>query len=407
MPNKISTYSSSQNLLHKSGKHPKTKKLNLTIFRTLLIFSIIVVLAAFSYYLFMLNSIIPSTSLSTQAQERLLINRESLKSTLIVMEDIDKVRISSAWYVIYNEKNLSTVVYHIPSGIYMKEYLSNVADYVSVGDLKYVGDTIDPKRKYEYAVWQLGNLTGITPDSYIWINNESQTAFINLFGNYYDFEKEKYLSKYTDSKDISISALLSNSMIDRFKYSRLIFNYSDFTSLVQGIDTNLTQVGLFQRFQMLKKALNTQTIDMLDLSQTWATKQITNESGRKIDLINYEKVDEKLNVFVKDLKGRDIEREQVKIEIYNASEIEGLASRYSRKFENSGIEVIRFENAPNTVEKTEVYISKKEKYPVSLNIVTKLLVVDTTLIEGRPDFMTTADIVVILGKDMKNEASWK
>jgi hypothetical protein len=407
MPNKISTYSSTQNLLHQGGKSKKKSFKNFTALRLVLIFLVIVGLASLFYYIFLLNSIIPSTSLSSQAQQRLLIQRDSLKSTLIVLEDSDNVRISSAWYVIYNEKNLSTVVYYIPTGIYMKEYLSNVADYVSVGDLKYVGDTIEPKRKYEYAVWQLGNLTGITPDSYIWINSDSLKSFNTIFGNFYEFEKEEYIPNYTDSNEISGGSLIINSMIDRFSYTKLVLNFTDFSSFVHGIDTNLSQTQLLRRFEILDKALSTQTIDMLDLSQPWATKQITNESGRKIDLVNYDKVDEKLGLYVKDLKGRDIEREQVKIEVYNASEIEGLASRYSRKFENSGIEVVRFENAPNTVEKTEVYISKKDKYPVSLSIVSKLLVVETSLIDGRPDFMTTADIVVILGKDMKNEASWK
>jgi hypothetical protein len=61
---------------------------------------------------------------------------------------------------------------------------------------------------------------------------------------------------------------------------------------------------------------------------------------------------------------------------------------------------VRYENAPSTSDRTVVYVSNKENYRNSLAIVTEILSGSFDLVEGRPAFMTTGDIVVVLGKDI-------
>lgn len=407
MPKKYTALKSARSFLNEGrsvkGDNKKLIKTGITFLVILLILSI----CGLVYYSFTLKSISPSSSLSSEAKDRLLIEREGLKSTLVVLSDNDNVKIVGAWYVVFNEKNSATVVYFVPPGVFLKEYLSGVSDYVSVGDLKYIGETVSSTRKLEYAIWQLGNLTGITPDAYLWFDTNSLSAFSKAFGDVSEFKKDRYIDRYSDEDDVTSPALMINALTDKYNFVKLASNFEQYEKFVTGIDTNLTLLELLSRMNILKASLSSDSIDMLDLGQIWATQSVKSESGRDINLVNYNVVDQKLSEFVKDLKGRDIEREQVKIEVYNASEIDGLASRYSRKFENSGIDVVRYENAPAPIDQTTIYVPKKDKFEQSLQLVKKLVVVDAKESEGRPEFMTTGDIIVILGKDMSSEAAWK
>jgi len=78
----------------------------------------------------------------------------------------------------------------------------------------------------------------------------------------------------------------------------------------------------------------------------------------------------------------------------------GYASQYARKIKNSGCEVVRYDNSSALEEKTKFYVSKPENFKNSLNVILELFPGTYEIIEGRPSFMTTGDIVIILGKDI-------
>ncbi|MCC7290175.1 LytR C-terminal domain-containing protein [bacterium] len=368
-------------------------------------FAILLAIAGYWSYGFLQAK--PQKSLSDEAKSKLMITRDDLTSTLVVLDDNGQSKILGAWYIVKNLRSGFVVVYSIPPRVYMREYLNRISEYVSVGDLKFVGDTISQPRKIEYAVWQLGNLTGMTPDSYIWFDSNSLTAFSHMFGDVSEFEKSNYSSLYIEGDLMTEPSFTINSVFDKFSFLKLVMNQNEYKHLIQGISTNLSLADLLIKIDELKTTLNSSQLHMVDLGQLWATTASKTSSGLDINLVNYSQVDQKLSEIVKNLKGRDIEREQVKIEVYNASEIEGLASRYFRKFQNSGVDVVRYENAPSPQDHTVVYVPKPETFPKSLEVVKKLIVVPSTTVHSRPDFMTTADIVVVLGKDMEVEAVWK
>jgi hypothetical protein len=95
------------------------------------------------------------------------------------------------------------------------------------------------------------------------------------------------------------------------------------------------------------------------------------------------------------------------VEVYNGSGIPKAALRYSRTVQNLGTRVVRTGNAPIDEEKTKIYISKKDSFNKSLSLVEKIFVDKPEIIEGRPAFMTTGDIVIVLGKDIQREVDWK
>ena len=97
---------------------------------------------------------------------------------------------------------------------------------------------------------------------------------------------------------------------------------------------------------------------------------------------------------------RELEKERVRVEIYNGSGMSGYASQYARRIRNSGCEVVRYDNAPNLQDKTEFYVPKPKEFEYSLKVIFELFPGTYETIEGRPSFMTTGDVVIILGKDI-------
>lgn len=380
-------------------------------FKTLIIVSSLLLISSifclFGVHIYRYVQIKPSFSLQDNGVDRYLIKREAVLSTLIVLEGTADQKIEGVWYCIINEKTGSTFIYYVPPGVYMKDYSNKVDEYVSVSDLRYAGNIISQEKDIEYAIWQLNNLTGITIDSYIWLKPESLLPFANLFGDVSEFTRDKFVGKYSNQSEVTLPAMMISSIVSKFSTYKSVVNIDEYKNLMVGVDTSFTNLGMIQRIKQIDSALSAGNVYMIDLAQPWATVQMPLGIGRSVSMINYPQVDKKLTNVLTILKGREIEKEQVKVEVYNGSKIEGLASRYYRKLRNAGLEVVRYENAPNEIERTQIYIPKQEKYPQSFSLVKKLIVVDAQEINSRPDFMTTGDIVIILGKDMETEAFWK
>lgn len=353
------------------------------------------------------NGLKITDSLSESASERLLIDKEGVESTLYVFEAPIDDRILSAWIVIRNIKSGSSLVYYVPAGVYVRDFSGKLDDYVSVGDLRYAGDILNESRDMEYALWQIGNLTGLSVESYVWLNSDAISEYSSLFGDLSEFSAADYANQYVNDEDTGNTTYLLNSFAQRFSLLKLFVDLESWADLSSGIYSNLTTAQLINRVVSMKGMLNAGGVYLFDLSQPWATEQITTSNGKTANILNSSEVDNEFSKYIGVVRGREIEREQVKVEVYNASGIAGLASRYARKIRNSGMTVVRYENAPDEQEKTTLYVPKPSNYSNSLEIVKDILVVDTNQIEGRPSFITTGDIVVILGKDMGSEISWE
>ncbi len=381
------------------------------LLRKLPIYLIVILLLGISFYFFSkfqsFNSINIDDSLSKSASERILIEREGVESTLYVFEAPIDNRILAAWVVIKNMRNGSTVVYYVPAGVYIRDYSGQLDDYVSVADLRYAGNVLSETRDIEYAVWQINNLTSLSIDSYIWIDSEAISTYSTLFGDLSEFSAATYSSKYINSEDTANTTYLLNSFMSRFSLFKLFLNSDSWESLSKGVKSNLSPGLLVKRIVTTQGTLNSGGVYLFDLSQPWATEQVTTSNGKTASILNSTSVDNKFAGFIDIVRGRDVEREQVKVEVYNGSGISGLASRYARKVKNSGMTIVRFENAPEEIDRTVIYVPKPENYSNSLKIVKDILVVDAQEVVGRPSFITTGDIVVILGKDMEKEVSWK
>ena len=391
-------------------KERRIKKKSLNVKKTL----IIVIVAVFALLLTLVSvqfvrfaAVKTQCSVDKQALNKYLVKRDNVISTLVVLQDYLNDKISGVWYVVSNQKTNTSFVYYVPPGVYMRDYSGKVSEYVSVGDLKYAGNIIDHSKEIEYSIWQLSNLTGITIDSYMWFKSDSLTPFAKLFGDVSDYSVDNFSSIYVPKNEVTQAALTINSIVSKYSLVPSIIDIKEYKQLVGGVDTNLSSVGLLNRIKEINKEISVPNTTMFDLAQPWATNVTLTNDMREVNVINYSQIDSRLDNVINILKGRNIEKEQVKVEIYNGSDIDGLASRYYRKIKNAGLDVVRYENSPITYYKTQIYIPEQSKYKDSLALVKKVLVVPPTIINNRPDFMTTGDIIIVLGQDMEQEVVWK
>ena len=124
-------------------------------------------------------------------------------------------------------------------------------------------------------------------------------------------------------------------------------------------------------------------------------------TGEEISVLNTLEFDTQFRAYLEKVVDRELENERVRIEVYNGSEITGVASSLGRKIVNTCCDVVRYGNAPDLLEKTKVYLTDSEKFSKAFDVVKDILPVEFEVVEGRPEFMTTGDIVIILGGDIK------
>jgi len=91
-------------------------------------------------------------------------------------------------------------------------------------------------------------------------------------------------------------------------------------------------------------------------------------------------------------------REQARIEILNGTSTAGFGARYERWIRHLGGDVIRVKNAPSTTEKSVIYVTDADEYGYTVGRIAGLWE-EVEIREGRPDFITTGDVIIVLGMD--------
>jgi len=181
-----------------------------------------------------------------------------------------------------------------------------------------------------------------------------------------------------------------------------VFKGVDFFS---GVDSNLSVWEIEKLSRSIRGGLSSDVTD-INIGENTYTKDALSDVGevvRQIDVFNLDSAFEENSDIV---KSKELLREQARVEIYNASGIAGAASRYARIVENSGCTVVRFGNAPDYREKTEIFVSDPQRYAHSLQVIRDVFFIEPTIIYERPTFMTTGDIIILIGEDLKGELQW-
>ena len=385
-------------------REKKKKRIHINLGR-LFVFILIAAIVGYCIYGYIaLNNINSTNVLEKSDSDYYLLSKgnDQLEKTLIVFEEEynEKNRISMAYLYAQNkEKGVSTLVY-IPGWVEYSGIKSDFGSSLPVSSFRFAGDFLQEGRGYEFAIWQFEQLLGGNIDEYIWVTPQARNAFTQNLKQ--SSEEAVYAQYYANGFEANQEAFFLNVFASKLGWFNLLKSSSQFRNSNAEMYSSLpTLGGVISRFRQIQSGILSSRPYLVDLSSGKYLSQQESSSGVGItSYVNVDEYDVTWREFIGNMLDRELEKEQVRVEVYNGSGISGYAGQYARKIMNSGCEVVRYDNSPALEEKTKFYVPKPENFKNSLNVILELFPGTYEIIEGRPSFMTTGDIVIILGKDI-------
>ena len=326
---------------------------------------------------------------------------DDLDKTLWIFEEGegDDKKITEAFLVASNrEKNFLLNIY-IPGWIRFSLAEEEFGNALTVSNFRYAGEFLNEGRGIEYAIWQFEQMLGTKIDSYIWIGKREQSLYSEVFGYYkdpkgtygYDFSKE----------DFAQNTLLLDSFVSEYSFLGIILHPQKVSGIGDGIISNRSFADILGKIISTRKELRRSEKYIIDLGNTKYIDEKLSNAGGLSYYLNSSKYDGVLREYFLNILDRELEKERVRVEVYNGSGISGAASQMARRIENSGCDIVRYENAPDLLEHTVLYIPDEERFKNSVAIVKEVVGTNVEVLNSRPQFMTTGDIVVVLGRDIE------
>ena len=331
-----------------------------SLVKTILIIFGALILIYLLYRIFVLISFKVS---SIELNDGELSMNNALVNTLFISSN--KNRINDVEVIVYSKDRENFLRIDIPSNVYT---VNENNDSFPLSSLVEVGDFLENNSGKGYTVKYLGTLLGLKFDNYIWLDSSES----NL---------EKFIS------DLSIINILFD-----FQYN---------SDLENNLYSNLPILNLIKEVNFLNQVYNNYQYEEFDVLDCCVEQFIISNN---IQEWRFDKgsFDQELSKYIGELVSREVERERVNVEVYNASDINGLASTYARKIRHTGCRILRFDNCPSMQEKTTIYVPEPESYENSLQLIKDVVGESVEVKYERPLFITTGDIILVLGKDLQN-----
>ncbi|MFH1547517.1 MAG: LCP family protein [bacterium] len=290
----------------------------------------------------------------------------------------------------YESRSATVVSIHPNTYLYSTVYTIDPADtnLVRIKDLFVVGGLETPPKTCAYAVYSIEELMAIHVDGYIWVPSETLSGFLQLG------RKEIPTELFEEDMEYEEWALNWNEFwVDYFDSVSLINIWRN-RDVISQIYSNMDVISAFSFIDDFG-TIKADNVFSVTLSQDQLQEQ-TNNQGDIVDVVTKGSVDKALNGYLQDLT---VDREQARVEIFNGSKIDGLGSRYERWIEHLGADVIRVQNAPGEWEQTTVFVTDMDEFSYTLEKIVDLWGENIKVVERRPDFITTGDIIIVLGLD--------
>lgn len=384
-------------------KRTKGRRINVKkiILLSLLFFSVL-----FLIYSFIVLSGIRSRDILAEniANHRFLsVVEDDMEKTVYIFERETGAQrgISDVYVFLHNERKENSVVIYLPGSLYFSGLEDDFGSPIPISSLRYAGDYLQEGRGVEYALWQLNNILGFKVDNYVWITSEAFEVINEVYGSVSD-ARDRYREDYTLQRGDSLTNafLRLHTMSSNYSVLRSAFNVSQVRQMDRKVYSNLSFLGAMGKVGSFQRIVGRTNTSVLNLGSAIYSSEEFAEQGGSIRILDTPQYDKTLRGYYLDIIDRDLERERVRIEVYNGSRAPGMAGIYARKILNNGCDVVRFGNAPESLERTQVYVSDDDEFRNSLAIVEEVLLGRFERLEERPSFMTTGDIVILLGEDI-------
>lgn len=325
----------------------------------------------------------------------------NINSILLVTLD-EKNQADFITLFLSNDEVSKLFIFNIPVDFYFYDYSNSFhVKYLSVPQLVYGGNK-EFGNGYQYLMWDLVQNIGIPVDTVVLFTPDGyyKTSNINKKGISWDNIKTAYDEDFVDP---GINGAIS--FINNFSFESLFLYPQKTRHITSKIYTNQSEVMLIKKLLKLNSYLkNTDGITVVDLHNEWGKMKVYNDLGNDVFVINTKNLDSFIQNHIDSLADIDILKERIPVEVYNGSGIPLLALRYARKMANSGIPVLRYDNAPDLFEKTTLFIpDPKQRGSHTLKQIKRNLNLKNEEIDikyKRPSWITTADIIVVLGKNV-------
>lgn len=395
----------------KKNKVKREKKDFKKTLKVILIIALVISLVGYlSFIIFkLLTTNITDTLKEGGSSYYLLSNQKNgLEKTVYIFEegsDDDKQKITGILLEVFNKEKNSVAYIYIPGWLYFGGLQEDFGNAVPVSSFKYAGNFLKTGRGIEYAVWQIEQLIGIKVDNYVWFSNEANKAYketLLLHTKSSEGIKSFFNEDYNTSEEV-LNTLIMFEDLDIFDMNSLVLDSEIYK---ESIYSNLSFLEILKEMYSVSGRIKNLEPIVLDLSQTNYIEEKLSDTGGMTSYFVSTNFDKDWRTILDMYPDKDLEKERVRVEVYNGSGISGAAYHFARKIENSGCEVVRYDNSPNTLDVTTFYVPNVDDYKKSLDVVGDLFLSGYTLVESRPDFMTTGDIVVVLGKDIQRMYSF-
>lgn len=378
--------------LHKSsGKKRKRRKVvnkgrgrkkNFSLSKPLKFFLMFLAISILGYWFFVAYSTIRDIKIDDIVGESEildLVEPQKVRRTLVVYEDPLNSEEENLFLlaIVHNTDTSESLIYHLPGDLYVSDYFSN--KNISVRDLTYAGNSYMYDEKYAYVIRQVEEQMAIQFDSYVWFGSKVGKTFVSD------------VQGWGNSEDDILQIFSKLSLFNLIPKYRQAFLFEDY------FHSNMSFLEMYAYFQNIQGIVSSDNHEYVNLKEE-ASFERTLGSGRHVKVLDKRGVDISLRENIDILRTRELSREHVKVEVYNGSGKAGYASTIARRVFNAGCRVIRFENSFREYEYTKIYVSDLERFSNGLSVV-ESIVEGAEIIEGRPDFLTTGDIIIVLGLD--------
>lgn len=369
----------------------KGGKIKSSIFKVLLYLGLFLSLLYILYFFFSILSIESTDIIKENSTADYLLSKQkdNPEKVLIIFEESygnDK-RITDVYGYLVNREKKSDLLIYLPGNVYYGGLEEKFGNEIPVSSFRYAGDFLQKGRGVEYSVWQLSQLLGFKNSKYIFFTAESTDFVSKHYGD-------------SSESDRSIDKLMTfNKQFSPFKIFTSAF---DLSGINKKIYSNMKFYDIQVTLEQISNRDKKFSRSVINMSEEKYLKKGKLGTGEEINVFNSSEYDKVLNKELQKVLDRKLENERARVEVYNGSELSGVAYSIGRKIMNSGCDVVRYGNAPNTIDKTQVYVSNMKDFTNSYLTVVDVLSSGFDLIIGRPEFMTTGDIVVILGRDIKS-----
>lgn len=172
---------------------------------------------------------------------------------------------------------------------------------------------------------------------------------------------------------------------------RVIPNLQSFES----VETDFSKSDLVQAYYFLWR-LNSSSIRVGYTQQSSSVLVNSNYGQEKKPLI--ENIDRDVqSIFLDSL----ILREQARVEVLNATEKPGYATKFARLFENTGIIVVRSDNSPKETEETTLFVKNgmEEAFPRTIEEIVNSFDGKVKVVNQEYKYKHVGDLILVIGED--------